>query len=453
MAKEKIQDIPRTSRMEAYLKTRDLIKNPIHVFEAYRKQLGPTYSFYFGGSERAIITSDPDIIKHVLKDNYNNYHKSDIQVRRMAEFQGIGLLNSHGDEWLRKRRLLSMGFNRSQLAKILPLQISVLQNFMADFDERVKHGAINIYDQMVKYTLRSVGKSLFGKSMQEEELDRLGDTISEIQSFMVRQIFQPFLIPWYRITGETRKYQKMRKKADQIVIDYVNKRRREGNKELDFLQQILETPYKDSGELMDDEQVKIEILQLLVAGNETSSNGLTWTFYLLAQHPECISKIRAEIGDIFGEAEINYGGLHELKYTMNVLNETLRLYPPFWMIDRIAVEDDVIKGLKIPSGTLVMPYIYGVHHNPELWEDSFTFDPDRFEEENRKKLHPYAFIPFGFGPRVCIGQNMAIMQILLVMVSIISKYNFRLAVEKRVGISPMIILRPDGAVNLEFERV
>lgn len=453
MAKEKIKTIPQVSRMEAYLKTRELIENPVHVFEQYRKELGPTFAFYFGGAKRTIVTSEPEIIQHVLKDHHTNYNKSDIQVKRMAEFQGVGLLNSHGDYWLKQRRLLSMGFNRSQLSKILPLQISVLKSFLADFDKMVDSGSVNIYDQMVRFTLRSVGKSLFGNTMKTEELDKLGDTISSIQEFMVRQIFQPYLIPWYRISGETGRYQKMRKEADQIVIDYVNNRRKQPNKQLDFLQQLLETPYKDSGDFMDDEQVKIEILQLLVAGNETSSNGLTWTFYLLAKHPEFLAKIRAETEQVFGNETIDYNGLHQLKYTLNVLNETLRLYPPFWMIDRVAVKDDEVAGVKIPSGTLVVPYIYGVHRNEDIWEDVNTFDPSRFDKERSVNRHPFAHIPFGGGPRVCIGQNMAIMQILLVLVSIIRKYDFRLEPGDSVDIHPMMILRPNGPVNLIFERV
>jgi cytochrome P450 len=453
MPEEKTKNIPHVSRTEAYLKTRDLIKNPIHVFEKYRKALGPTFSFYFGGAKRSIISSEPDFIKHILNDNHKNYRKSDIQVKRMAEFQGVGLLNSHGDYWLKQRRLLSMGFSRSRLADLLPLQIKVLKDFMKDFDEMIDTGPVDIYEQMVRFTLRSMGKSLFGTTMKNEELDNLGVTISNIQEFMVRQIFQPYLIPWYKIIGETGRYQKMRREADQIVIDYVSKRRKEGNKELDFLQQILETPYKDTGEFMSDEQVRIEILQLLVAGNETSSNSLSWIFYLLAKNPEHIVKIRKEAEEVFGNGEVNYAGLHSLQYSLNVLDEALRLYPPFWLIDRIALEDDEVCGIKVPAGTLVMPYIYGVHHNPDFWEAPETFNPDRFEKNAKDIQHPYAHIPFGAGPRVCIGQNMAIMQILLVLVTIIRKYDFRLHSGQEIDIHPMIILRPGGPVNLDVTRI
>lgn len=453
MSNSKVTNTPHVSRAEAFLRSKDLIKNPVDVFEEYRKKLGPNYSFFFGGVKRTIVTSDPDFIQHILKDNNANYNKSDIQVDRMAEFQGVGLLNSHGDYWMKQRRLLSMGFTRSKLSTLLPLQIEVLDGYMTQFDKTIGSGSVDIYDQMVRFTLRSVGKSLFGDSLKDEELEQLGDTISEIQGFIVKQVFRPYLIPWYRISGETERYQKMRRAADQIVIDYVNERRGKEVKNWDFLQLLLETPYKDSGELMSDEQVLIEILQLLVAGNETSSNGLTWSFYLLAKHPESIQKVRSEINSTFGEEEINYKGLHELTYTTNVLYEALRLYPPFWMIDRIAINDDEFNGIKIPAGSVVVPYIYGVHHNAEYWKDPNTFNPDRFNKENSGNIHPFAHIPFGGGPRVCIGQNMALMQILLVLASVVRKYDFKLSENANVEIDPMMILRPKGSVLLDFERI
>ena len=440
---------PGISRAEAFLKSKDLLKNPIDVFEKYRKTLGPNFTFYFGGVKKAIITADPDFIKHILKDNNANYNKSDIQVKRMAEFQGTGLLNSHGDYWLRQRKLLSMGFTRSKLVSLLPLQIDILSEFMERLDKSIDKGPVNIYEQMIKFTLKSVGKSLFGDAMKEAELDQLGEAISEIQQFILKQVFQPYLIPWYRVSGETASFQKIRREADKIVVDYINQRKKTGHKAWDFLQLILETPYKDSGELMSDQQVKIEILQLLVAGNETSSNGLTWSFYLLAKHPEYIASIRKEINEVCADKDIDYVDLHNMKHTINVLNEVLRLYPPFWMIDRIALDDDEFNGIKIPAGSSVLPYIYGVHHNSAYWEDPHRFNPARFEH----KIHPFAHIPFGGGPRVCIGQNMALMQILLVLVSVIKQYDFKITDDAIVDIDPRMILRPKGDVMLDIFRV
>lgn len=437
------------SNIESFLDTKTMVKNPIAIFEKYRKKLGPTFEFRFGGLRKTIVTADPDFLKYILKDNNDNYHKSHIQVKRFVEFQGVGLTNSHGDYWKRQRELLSMGFSINRLNEILPIQLQVLKDFMVDFDKAVEKGTVEMHNQMVKFTLRSVGKSLFGSQMHENELEDFADAIAEIQSFVVKKVVQPYLFPWYAISGQNKKYQNMRLAADQIVKNYVEKRRKDIGTESDILQLILETPYKDNGEFMDDETVMVEILQLLVAGNETSTTAASWTFYLLAKHPEHIAPIRAEIDSIFGEGEIDYAGLRKLLYTSNVLNEAMRMNPPFWMIDREAVNDDEYKGIKIPAGTTVVPYIYGAHHNEEVWDEPEIFNPSRFNREN--KIHPaFALIPFGGGPRVCIGQNMAKMQILLVMCAIIRKYDFKLSNNQEIGFHAMMLLKPDGPINMEF---
>ncbi len=451
MAITRNSESPKISRLESFVDSKDMVKNPIEVIEEYRKKLGPTFTFYFGGMKRTVLSADPEFIKHVLKDNQANYHKSDIQVKRMGEFQGQGLLNSHGDHWLRQRRFLSMGFSRSRLQQLWPLQLEVLNQFMTSFAAEAEKEPVDVRDQMVKFTLRTVGKSLFGRSMQDEELNRLGNAISKIQAFIVRQIVQPYKIPWFRISGKTEQFQNIRREADQIVRDYVQQRRRRRDTEYDLLQQIIETPYKDSGAFMDDEKVIVELLQLLVAGNETSSNTLSWTFYLLAKHPEHLVEMREEIDAAFGDDEVDYEKLHKLNYVIGVLNEAMRLYPPFWMIDRVALDKDEICGVEIPVGTTVVPYIYGVHRNADIWKNPDRFDPTRFIGKNKR--HPFAHIPFGGGPRVCIGQNMAIMQMLLVIVAIVRKYDFKLNSEKTIDMRAMMILRPNGPIRLDFARI
>lgn len=349
--------------------------------------------------------------------------------------------------------LLSKGFSHSHLAKLLPLQAEALAEFMEAFQQKVKKGPLDIHHEMVNFTLRFVGKALFGKNMKEESIERLGDAILEVQTFMVKQIMKPFLIPWYKISGGDKKVSKNPRKTDQMVMEYVEQRRKEGSDDGDMLQILLETKYSDTGELMSDEQVKIEIIQLLVAGNETSSNVLSWTFYLLAKHPEHLQKVRDEINTVFGAGDITYEGLRKLKYTVCVLNEAMRLYPPFWMIDREAVNDDEVCGYKIKAGTIIAVYIYGVHRNTDLWKNPETFDPERFTDEAQVGRHDYAHVPFGGGPRICIGQNMAMMQILLVLISIVKKYNFQLTPNQNIDIHPMMILRPSAPIMLQFDAI
>jgi cytochrome P450 len=435
--------------IETVFDIQDLVNNPVGVFEKYRKKYGSTFSFRFGVN-KTIVTGDPEVLKHVLKDNNANYHKSHIQVKRFVEFQGIGLTNSHGDYWFRQRRLLSMGFSPSHLKKLLPLQLQVLKDFMTNFDTAAKKGPVEIHQQMVHFTLRAVGKSLFGSELKEVELEKFAHAIEDIQAFITKQVVKPFLIPWYKISGESKKYQDLRKEGDKIIIDYVNQRRKSGIDDGDILKIMLNNPYKDTGEYMSDERVMVEILQLLVAGNETSTTAATWTFYTLAQYPEHVLKMRKEINSVFGDEHVDYGKLRQLEFTLQVINESMRLNPPFWMIDREAQGDDEINGIKIPKGTTVIPYILGAHHNEEYWPDPKKFDPSRFDFTKNKKNHPFAHIPFGGGPRVCIGQNMAQMQMLLVVSAIVRNYDFKLTEDKPIGWKAMMLLRPDGPMYMDF---
>jgi len=446
-----ITNAPHIPRLRAFMDSRSMIRNPVEVFEQYRAELGPTFTFHFGGAKKAIVSSDPAFVEHVLRVNHANYHKSEIQVERMAEFQGQGLLNSHGAEWLRQRRLLAKGFQHGRLADLLPMQQEILDELIAEFAGEAEEGSVDVYQLMVRLTLKLVGKSLFGHQIEDEALEQIGTAISNIQGFIVRQIVQPYMIPWFRISGQSARFQQMRIDADQLIREHIQARVDGGGS--DVLGMMLDTPYSDTGELMTDDQALVESLQLMVAGNETSSTALAWTFYLLAKHPEYIQQIRDEVDQVLGDGPADMHSLHKLEKTMCIVDEAMRLYPSFWMIDRVALEDDEVHGIRVPAGSTLSLYIYGLHRNTAVWEDPERFDPSRFEKKARGERPNFSHIPFGGGPRVCIGSNMAVMQILLVLVGIIRKYDFSLESQEDIGIRPMMILRPDGAIRMNFQSV
>ncbi len=449
----RISNAPHVPRGRALMDSRAMVRNPVAVFEKYRARLGPTFTVHFGAVKPAVVSTDPVVVEHVLRGNRDNYEKSDIQVERMVEFQGRGLVNIHGEAWMRQRKLLAQGFKPSHLTKLLPMQQDVLQELMSGFDHDAQQGPVDVHQQMVRFTLRLVGRSLFGQSMRDEELEQIGETISAIQAFILRQIVQPWKIPWFRFSGLTEKHQQLRRDGDAIALRHIRARLKQGLGDNDFLRILLETPYHDTGQAMGEPLVLIESLQLLVAGNETSSNALTWIFYLLARHPKYILEIRDEVAAVIGEDVIDYRNLHQLEGTVRVIDEALRLYPPFWMIDRIALKDDEIGGVHIPAGAMVIPYIYGTHRNPAHWQDVESFDPRRFERERRKERHPFSYIPFGSGPRMCIGSNLAVMQMLMIIVAFVKKYDFALTNDSPVAIQPMMLLRPSGAVTMKFRAV
>ena len=184
----------------------------------------------------------------------------------------------------------------------------------------------------------------------------------------------------------------------------------------------MDARYSD-GEGMSDELVLSESMQLLVAGHETSSNALSWLLYLLSSRPDCLERLRQEFDSVLGEAPLSYSDVPKFEFATQVIQEALRLYPPFWMVDRMALADDRAGDLDIPRGSTVVVFIYGAHHSPQYWENPESFDPERFTKANEKLHTPFTHLPFGAGPRGCIGGNYAMLQILMILSVLLRKYD------------------------------
>jgi cytochrome P450 len=426
-----------------------MIENPIGVFEKHIESLGETFVFYFGGVKRAIVTSNPTVMQHVLKTNCENYQKSEIQTKRMGHFLGEGLLTTHGEVWRTQRRLIQRGFKPNQLTPLAAIMQESLDDSMSVFQNRVGHGPVDIYNELMRITFRMVARSLFSARMKNEDVDFISRGILSIQEFMVRQIVQPYLDPWFWLSGELRKHERTRTRGDQIVLDYILRRRRETASYQDLLQILLDARYSD-GEGMSDQAVLSESMQLLVAGHETSSNALSWTLYLLSRHPEHIRNIREEFNRVVGRAPIQFSDLPNLELTAQVIEESLRLYPPFWMVDRVALSEDSVGDITIPRRSAVIVFIYGVHHSGKIWQDPAVFNPARFNRDNKKTHKAFTHIPFGGGPRGCIGQHYAMLQMVMILRAILSRYDMELAPDQTVVAQPMIILRPKNGIYMSF---
>jgi cytochrome P450 len=442
------QAVPVVSRLRSFADSRRMALNPVQVLSKYTELLGDTFRFYFGGVREAIVTTNPVVIQHVLKTNSENYQKSEIQVKRMGHFLGKGLLTSHGEVWRTQRRLIQKGFDRKQLDILSSLMQDSLAESLRDFDRQARMGPVDIYPQLMKITFEMVGRSLFGAHLKDEDIHLISRTIATVQEFLVRQTIQPYLNPWFGVSGELRRHEEMRTRADGILLDYIKQRRQEAPGH-DLLQILLDARYSD-GAGMSDELVLSESMQLLVAGHETSSNALSWLLYLLSSRADCLERLRQEFDTVLGSAPLSYSDVPKFEFAAQVIHEALRLYPPFWMVDRMALSDDRVGDLAIPRGSTVVVFIYGVHHSPQYWPNPESFDPERFSKAN-EKLHPaFAYLPFGAGPRGCIGGNYATLQILLILSVLLRKYDLQLASGQVIEARPMVILRPKHGIRMTF---
>ena len=425
-----------------------MFRNPVQILSRYNEIFGDTFRFYLGGLKEAIVTIDPAVIQHVLKTNAENYQKSEIQVKRMGHFLGKGLLTTHGGAWRTQRRLIQKGFDRTQLEALSSIMQDSLAESLRDFDRQARSGPVDIYPQLMKITFAMVARSLFGARLKEEDIDLVSHTICTVQEFIVRQTLQPYLNPWFAASGELRKHEEMRTRADAVLLEYIKKRRNEPPGQ-DLLQTLMDARYSD-GEGMSDELVLSESMQLLVAGHETSSNALSWLLYLLSSRPDCLERVRQEFDSVLGDAPLNHSDVPKFPFATQVIMEALRLYPPFWMIDRMAIADDRVGDVVIPKGSMVIVYVYGVHHAPQYWENPEVFDTERFTKENDKLRTPFTHLPFGGGPRGCIGGNYAMLQILMILSDLLRKYDFQLIPGQDIEARPMVILRPKDGIRMTF---
>jgi cytochrome P450 len=443
-----VQSIPAVSRFQSFLDSRAMAHNPVQVLTKYTKVHGDTFRFYFGGVKEAIVTIDPVVIQHVLKTNSDNYHKSHIQKKRMGHFLGKGLLTTEGEAWKTQRRLIQTGFERKQLEVLASIMQDSLTDSLRDFDRQAQLGPVDIYPLMMKITFAMVGRSLFGARLKEEDIDLISHAISTVQEFMVRQTIQPYLNPWFALSGEVRRHEDLRNRAFDVLRDYLRRRRNEAPGH-DLLQILMDARYSD-GHGMDDELVVSESMQLLVAGHETSSNALSWILYLLSSRPDCIERVRQEFDAVLGDRSLSYTDVPKFEFTTQVIMEAMRLYPPFWMVDRMALADDRAGDIDIPAGSTVVVFIHGAHHSPEYWEDPETFDLERFSKAKAKQHTPFAHLPFGAGPRGCIGGNYAMLQMLMILGVMLRKYDFSLVPGQTIQARPMVILRPEHGIRMTF---
>lgn len=436
-------------RLTTFATSMRFLKDPMGVIAGNLSKYGTSYAFYIGGVYRSIFTADPAFIQYVLQKNNRNYQKSPLHFQHLAHYLGNGLLTSDGDYWLQQRRLIQPGFHRSRLASLTQLMQSVLQESNAKFDHLAEQGPIDIAYEMMGTAFRIITRSIFSTNVREEELEEMSTQITTLQAFIIKLIRQPYLNFWRQLSGEISTHEQIAAKFDATILQYIHARKESGEHRDDLLQMLLDSRYEDTGEPMTEKALLDEVKILFVAGHETSANALAWSWYLLSQHPEAVDKIRQELDAVAPGRALEFEDLAKLEHLSQVIDEVLRLYPPAWITDRQAIKDDEFNGIKIKKGTFLVTYIYGVQHSADYWEDPEAFRPERFAKD-QKLTHSYAYLPFGGGPRMCIGNHFAIMEMQLVIANLIRRYDFALVPEHPVEKQPLITLRPRYGIQMRF---
>ena len=413
-----------------------MVRNPLKVMNESVARFGESYSVYAGPTSRMILTQDPEFIEYILKKNHRNYNKSRMVTEKLGRFIGNGLLTSNGAYWLRQRRLIQPGFHQQKVQSLYGIMKTTIDDFLVKLPTGER---VDIYPHMNRLAFEVVINTLFDVKIPAESINELSRFISEVQEFVIRDIRQSYRSWWFVLTGEVRRNMKKAARARDILRGIIGDRKASGRKFNDLLDMLLDARYEDTGQPMNEEQILDEILILFIAGHETTGNALTWTLYLLGNHPDELENLRKTTRDIDIQTTVSHPGLEA------VINESMRLYPPAWVSDRVAIEDDSFREFVFPKGTIIALYYYGLHRNERYWKDASSFKPGRFLEQSNEKERTRAFFPFGAGPRMCIGNNFAMAEMAIFVQAFIHKFEVT-PTDAQPRMNPLVTLRPEGVL-------
>jgi cytochrome P450 len=406
----------------------------------------------FGRTITILMTAED--AKYILQENNRNYHKSEA-YKVLATFLGNGLLTSEGDFWRRQRKLAQPAFYKQRVALMADMMVQETEHLLTEWKEQSAEQPRDISQDMLKLTLNIVTKALFSTDVGQR-VDGISDALNEIMHYADRQLKSFIHIPLKYGTPANVRFIKAVKKVEVVIYGIINNRRSEWqtNPEArydDLLDMLLHTQDEETGETMSDGQLRDEVTTIFMAGHETTANALSWALYTMAQHPEVVEKIRAEYNTVLGEEVPTFEKARELRYTMQVVQEVMRLYPPAWVVGRRALSEDQIGPYTFPKNSYFLVCPYTLHRRPEYWENPEVFNPDRFSEENSKNRPTYAYLPFGGGPRLCIGNNFALMEMQLVVALIARDFDIQLISPNQiVEQDPMVTLRPKNGLRLRI---
>ena len=424
---------------------REVQREPLELLRAGFREYGDIVGYRFGAT-RGLLLAHPDHIRHVLHDNYRNYDKNNVDYAMLRRLLGDGLLTSDGAFWRRQRRLIAPMFHRQRVAGFCSLMVDSTLEMLERWEDLAQSGAsFDAAAEMTRLTLTIVAKALFSADLSDDA-EVIGAALTEVN----RQLGEFHLLDmlWMIPTLRKRRFRNAVRALDRVVDKIIDQRRRSTRRNQDLLSMLLDAVDEETSQAMTPRQVRDEVLTLLLAGHETTANALVWTWYLLSQNPDAADKLHQELAGVLGERAPSALDLPQLPYTRMVVEESMRLYPPAWAISRNAVGEDQIGGYRVPRKTNLIICSFVTHRHPAFWDDPERFDPERFSPERSEGRPNFAYLPFGGGPRICIGKGFAMTEAQLILATVAQRYRLRLMPGHPVELHPLVTLRPRHGMRM-----
>jgi cytochrome P450 len=408
----------------------------IHCYgDMAHTRFGP-FNIYFANS--------PASIHEVLVTNADKFQKSSVTKWALKRVLGTGLFTNDGDFWKRQRKLVQPAFHSKRIGAYADVIVNYTQAMVDEWQEGT---TLEIDHEMTELTMRVITKTLFDADVAKEAHE-ISEVITELLAIVNNRSNSLIAYPDWLPLPQNRRLKRLVERLDQLIQGYIDQRRASGEDKGDLLSMLLMAQDEDDGGQMTDKQVRDEAITLFGAGHETTAVALTWTWYLLSQHPEIEAKLHSELDAVLGGQLPTLEDLARLPYTQMIIKEAMRLYPPAWGTSREATEEVTISGYPIKKRENIVINIYGVHYDEKYFPEPEKFDPERFSPENEKNIPKYAHIPFGAGPRVCIGNMFAMMEAQLVLATVAQRLRLTLATGHQVVPTRMFTLRPKFGMKM-----
>ena len=426
------------------------LRNPYEFTIKQAQELGDFFMMPFLLRKIFVITNH-EVVAHVLQKNQKNYVKSPA-YRQLRLALGTGLVTSEGEFWRKQRRLVQPAFYKTQLEDLFRGMTVVAEKYIFELEAKTANDQpLDIAKEMMAATARIVLKTLFSTE-NTADINEMYRVMMDSQDYLTYRTVKPYFIPLTYINGMHRKFKKDIAWFNGYIYTLIAERRKDPNPPNDLLTMLLTSKEEETGEAMSDQALRDEAVTLFAAGHETSATMLSWALWLLSQHPDVVQKIRCELDEVLEGRMPGFEDLRKLTYTMQVIQEVMRLYPPGFAIGRQPIAEDEILGVKIPKNAIMFISIAAMHRDSRYWERPNEFYPGHFEPEKEKARPKLAYMPFGAGPRMCIGNHFALMEMQLLLALLVRQFDFETVEGHPVVPEPLITLKPKYGILMRVRK-
>ncbi len=438
---------PRWHDTRWYRPPREFLDDPLNFPLHKTQEIGEIFSFDFY-LRRIFVITDLEAIRHILQANHRSYRKSPAYGQLKLAL-GEGLVTSEGVYWRRQRRIIQPVFRKSHLRALYALMQQETQRYCTSL--RYKSGQVlDLAQEMMGLTASIALRTLFSAQNPADQAE-MYRIMSEAQEWIMYRTTHPLIIPlawlWPRHWHFRRDMQQM----DQMVYSLIKARRRSDHYPNDLLSMLLQARDEATGAQMSDRQIRDEVLTLFAAGHETSAVAMSWTLWLLARHPQVAARLDEELGRVLNGNMPKWEDLPRLQWTRQVIEESMRLYPPAYAIGRQAVGEDCICGFHVPRKSIMFISIYAVHRHPRYYSHPSCFDPEHFAEAAVKTRPRLAYMPFGAGPRMCVGNHFAMLEMTLLLATLWQYFRFEVVSDHPVVPHPLVTLKPKYGIRMRVQ--